>query len=187
MNAQMKHKQHAKTVSIGFPRDDGDFQLLATLNNNDEFLSGADFEELVISTVLRLGKSSGECVVALLDEDGCGYWSYRQDAPDYVAMETEDVVLALPGSTGDPVRYFLGMIKEVNGGMEYRDKYLFQTAGDPGEYAEGVAKTWRGDEDAELDEDGCGYWSSATFIKNEGYVEIPELEFQVMARHLAVL
>jgi hypothetical protein len=177
MNAQMKHKQHAKTVSIGFHRDDGDFQLLATLNNNDEFLSGADFEELVISTVLRLGKSSGECVVAL----------HRQDAPDYVAMETEDVVLALPGSTGDPVRYFLGMIKEVNGGMEYSDKYLFQTAGDPGEYAEGVAKTWRGDEDAELDEDGCGYWSSATFIKNEGYVEIPELEFQVMARHLAVL
>ncbi|MCA3176429.1 MAG: hypothetical protein ING36_13005 [Burkholderiales bacterium] len=35
MNAENKP---AKTVSIGFHRDDGDFQLLATLNNNDDLL-----------------------------------------------------------------------------------------------------------------------------------------------------
>ena len=178
MNAENKP---AKTVSIGFHRDDGDFQLLATLNNNDDLLSDIDFDELVVSIIsrLKLRLHIEQEIVAL----------HRQDAPDYVDLETGlgDVEQPLPVSTGGPVRYFLGTIKEVNGGMEYGDKYLFKTAGDPGEYAEGVAKTWRGDEDAELDEDDCGYWSSDTFIKNQGYVEIPEFEFQVMARHLAVL
>lgn len=38
MNAENKP---AKTVSIGFHRDDGDFQLLATLNNNDDLLQAS--------------------------------------------------------------------------------------------------------------------------------------------------
>jgi len=36
-----------RTVSIGFMREDGDFAILATLNNEDKHLSHEDFNELV--------------------------------------------------------------------------------------------------------------------------------------------
>lgn len=77
MNAENKP---AKTVSIGFHRDDGDFQLLATLNNNDDLLSDIDFDELVVSIIsrLKLRPHIEEEIVAL----------HRQDAPDYVDLET---------------------------------------------------------------------------------------------------
>lgn len=73
--------EQVKTVSIGFYRDDGDFQLLATLNNNDELVR--DFDELVVSVIsqIRLRLLIDEAIVALS----------RQDAPDYVDQSEEEM------------------------------------------------------------------------------------------------
>lgn len=66
-----------KTVSIGYTRDDGDFAILATLNNNDDHLTHAQFVVLV-----RHIKGVFENVmpepIQILE---------RQDAPDYVEGE----------------------------------------------------------------------------------------------------
>ena len=67
-----------KTVSMGFFREDGDFQLLSTLNNNDELLSNAEFQELIHSVWLELAKYSFDERIEIL---------WRQDAPDYVTIE----------------------------------------------------------------------------------------------------
>jgi hypothetical protein len=77
--------EQVKTVSIGFYRDDGDFQLLATLNNNDELVR--DFDELVVSVILqiRLRLHVEEAIVALS----------RQDAPDYVDQSEEADLIQL--------------------------------------------------------------------------------------------
>ena len=65
-----------KTVSIGFTRDDGDFAVLATLNNNDEYLTPNAFAAL--SEVVR---STFELLVEVEIEI-----IERQDAPDYVEL-----------------------------------------------------------------------------------------------------
>ena len=68
-----------KTVSIGYFRDDGDFAILATLNNNDGLLSDQRFKQLVELV-------EGEYVEKL-------YYSHdimvleRQDTPDYVEVD----------------------------------------------------------------------------------------------------
>jgi hypothetical protein len=66
--------------SIGIERDDGDFHILATLNNMDELVSTEDFEALLKSTVEFLQKATDEPILAL----------QRQDAPDYVNLEIGD-------------------------------------------------------------------------------------------------
>jgi hypothetical protein len=64
-----------KTVSIGYFRDDGDFAILATLNNND-----GDFPwfEFMVNELKReiSHKTEIEC-----------YALERQDAPDYVTTD----------------------------------------------------------------------------------------------------
>lgn len=47
-------KPNAKTVSLGFTRDDGDFELLATLNNNGGTMSDTAFASLIKATRLGL-------------------------------------------------------------------------------------------------------------------------------------
>lgn len=66
------------TYSIGFVREDGDFQLLATLNNNDALISDVDFQALVhnVRDAIR-DVLPDEKVITLI----------RQDAPDYVDLE----------------------------------------------------------------------------------------------------
>jgi hypothetical protein len=66
--------------SIGIERDDGDFHILATLNNMDELVSTEDFEALLKSTVEFLQRATDEPILAL----------QRQDAPDYVNLEIGD-------------------------------------------------------------------------------------------------
>jgi hypothetical protein len=63
-----------KTVSIGYFREDGDFALLATLNNNDGDIR---FFEFMVKDLQRdISQSTGiECVVL-----------EREDAPDYVTI-----------------------------------------------------------------------------------------------------
>lgn len=68
-----------KTASIGFTRDDGDFQLLATLNNNDDLIPQADFDRLTEYLRGYLG--------AVAFED-CEILN-RQDAPDYITIDEE--------------------------------------------------------------------------------------------------
>jgi hypothetical protein len=67
------------TVSIGFHREDGDFQLLATLNNNDRILSDESFESLIDLVRDTLAVEIGEAVEYLV----------RQDAPDYITTEEQ--------------------------------------------------------------------------------------------------
>ena len=66
-----------QTVSIGFTREDGDFAVLATLNNNDEYLTPSAFAamcEVVRSTFELLVETDIQVIE-------------RQDAPDYVSIE----------------------------------------------------------------------------------------------------
>jgi hypothetical protein len=62
-----------RAVSIGHWREDGDFAILATLNNNDELING--FKELVEIVRFRVALQSGRDDIITLE---------RQDAPDYV-------------------------------------------------------------------------------------------------------
>jgi len=63
-----------KTVSIGYFRDDGDFALLATLNNNDGDIRL--FEFMVEDLRLDISQSTGiECIIL-----------ERKDAPDYLTI-----------------------------------------------------------------------------------------------------
>jgi hypothetical protein len=66
-----------KTVSIGYHREDGDFAVLATLNNNDDFMSDEEFKEVVDSLAAKL-RAVTRLYITVLE---------RQDAPDYVEVE----------------------------------------------------------------------------------------------------
>ena len=66
-----------KTVSIGLMRDDGDFAVLATFNNNDAHLSGADFDVIVDGVRAYIEAMTKLPVIAI----------ERQDTPDYVTLE----------------------------------------------------------------------------------------------------
>ena len=68
-----------KTVSIGFYRDDGDFAILATLNNNDEHMSDNAFGDLIGYVASKLCRQL-VCEMVVLE---------RQDTPDYVIIEGE--------------------------------------------------------------------------------------------------
>jgi len=69
-----------RTVSIGYHREDGDFAVLATLNNNDDFMSDEQFKEVVDSLAAKL-RAVGLRIEIL----------ERQDTPDYVTIEGEQV------------------------------------------------------------------------------------------------
>jgi hypothetical protein len=64
-----------KTVSIGFQREDGDFAVLATLNNNDGDMTDQAFESLVHDMHASFARFNAYVVVL-----------ERQDAPDYVSI-----------------------------------------------------------------------------------------------------
>jgi len=66
--------------SIGIERDDGDFNILATLNNNDDHLTPEDFEVLLRSLVEVFKDKTEERIVAY----------ERQDTPDYINLEIGD-------------------------------------------------------------------------------------------------
>ena len=64
----------AFNYSLGYMRDDGDFQLLATLNNNDGDIGTHNFQTLAEHLRDMLEARTGEAIMLL----------ERQDAPDYV-------------------------------------------------------------------------------------------------------
>ena len=70
-----------KTASIGFMREDGDLALVATLNNLDEHMSDDEFKTLVKAVAAYIELMSKRNDVVVLE---------REDAPDYVTLETND-------------------------------------------------------------------------------------------------
>ena len=67
-------------ASIGFFRGDGDFELLATLNNGGEQYSHETFAEIVQAVLMMLNQGSdAEDIVAL----------HREDALDIISMDDE--------------------------------------------------------------------------------------------------
>ena len=69
-----------KTVSIGYHREDGDFAVLATLNNNDGHMDDEDFEYVVGKVFHQIELRTNGLHLETLE---------RQDAPDYVTPEGE--------------------------------------------------------------------------------------------------
>lgn len=65
-----------RAVSIGFTRDDGEFELLATLNNSGDHLSDDDFGDLVNDVASTLCRRL-VCQIEVLE---------RNDAPDVVDL-----------------------------------------------------------------------------------------------------
>jgi hypothetical protein len=68
---------HNQTVSIGYEREDGDFHIIATLNNNEEFAEEADWYCAIAAIVKTLQKVMG-LNLAVLE---------REDAPDFVNLD----------------------------------------------------------------------------------------------------
>ncbi len=69
-----------KTVSIGYHREDGDFAVLATLNNLDGSTTVPEFRGIVRTVRDALRQATGHAIVVL----------ERQDTPDYVSIEEPD-------------------------------------------------------------------------------------------------
>lgn len=74
------------TVSIGYVREDGDFAILATLNNNDSHFSDYDFTILVVNTQKAIRDSSELVAHGIIDRSEI-ILRYAQDAPDYVEVK----------------------------------------------------------------------------------------------------
>ena len=85
------------------------------------------------------------------------------------------------------MKFYLGKIEERNGDLEYSDIYLFATEGDPHEYAKAQAKEWRGSDDYDWDEGQGGWWCDCTLIFDGGFKEVPEEDFNVLSKYIAVL
>jgi len=82
---------------------------------------------------------------------------------------------------------YIAEIEERNGEYEYRTKYLFKTSEDPDKYNDNVAKTWRGDDDNEYDEDSNGYWSGGTLMCPGDVKKISPEHFKVLKKYLVTL
>jgi hypothetical protein len=65
-------------VTIGFTREDGDFEVLATLNNGSETIPQPVFNAL-ITHLTQIFRNEYE--------DGTIHPLYRQDAPDVVQLD----------------------------------------------------------------------------------------------------
>jgi hypothetical protein len=66
-----------RSVTIGFTRYDGDFAILATLNNKDEHLSAGEFNNLIGMVREFYNVRLIECIQVL----------EREDTPDYVSTD----------------------------------------------------------------------------------------------------
>jgi hypothetical protein len=85
------------------------------------------------------------------------------------------------------MKKYIGVIDERNGDMDYSTQYLFTTKGNPDKYTDKVAMNWRGGTKSDLDKDHEGYWYDNTLIYTAGYREIPEEDYIVLSKYLAVL
>ena len=70
---------NSNTYSIGYYRDDGDFAILATLNNNDGELGDSRFQKMKEVILLTVQGQHGQPLLCLS----------RQDAPDSITIEED--------------------------------------------------------------------------------------------------
>ncbi len=68
---------HNQTVSIGYEREDGDFHIIATLNNHEEIAEEADWHFAIAAVVSTLEKIT-DLKLAVLE---------REDAPDFINLD----------------------------------------------------------------------------------------------------
>jgi hypothetical protein len=85
------------------------------------------------------------------------------------------------------MKYYFARINETNCGFEYDTPYLFTTKGSPERYADKVAREWRGCVKGDWDKALQGYWCDTTLICDNGTREIPEADFDILKKYLAVL
>jgi sugar phosphate isomerase/epimerase len=85
------------------------------------------------------------------------------------------------------MKHYFARITENNGGMEYDTPYLFITESSPAKHARKVAKDWRSCEASDWDKALQGYWADQTLVCVDDYREIPEADFDVLKKYLAVL
>jgi hypothetical protein len=84
------------------------------------------------------------------------------------------------------MKYYIGEIHERNGDMEYDSQYLFATNKNPDKYTDAVAMQWRQGDRSNWNSQDEGYWSECTLIFDRGSQEIPESDFNVLKKYLAV-
>jgi hypothetical protein len=75
--ASLCQYSRGESYSIGYERDDGDFCILATLNNHDEDFSVEVFDQFKNDLVAAMARHHSETIVALK----------REDTPDYVNLQ----------------------------------------------------------------------------------------------------
>jgi hypothetical protein len=77
----MKNLKANEPITIGYIRDDYDFQILATLNNVDEVIDEDVYLETAQLLVNTFKISTGENIIAL----------NRWDTPDYVNLDEDEM------------------------------------------------------------------------------------------------
>jgi len=75
----MKSLKANEPITIGYMRDDGDLQVLATLNNVDEVIDKDVYLETAQLLVNTFKLSTGEEIIAV----------NRWDTPDYITLDEE--------------------------------------------------------------------------------------------------
>jgi len=83
-------------------------------------------------------------------------------------------------------KYYVGEIKELNGGMEYDTVIVFAVSlpYTPEKKMEQITQGWRGEDDNVYDKAAGGYWSDDSLISGRGFKEIPKEDFDVLVRYL---
>jgi hypothetical protein len=77
----MKNLKANEPITIGYIRDDYDFQILATLNNVDEVIDKDVYLETARLLVNTFKLSTGEEIIAV----------NRWDTPDYITLDEDEV------------------------------------------------------------------------------------------------
>lgn len=85
------------------------------------------------------------------------------------------------------MKYYVGKIEEINGGMEYSEKVLFATTGSANKYMDKIARDWRGCSKGDYDKELGGYWSDCTIVRDDGHREIPKEDYEVLSKYMVVL
>ena len=84
-------------------------------------------------------------------------------------------------------KHYLAELEEQHGEYEHTTKFIFKTDGNPLKYADHIAKTWYGYDDAEP-ADGGGYWQGGEIISKVGEVKKVSFEdFKVLKKYLSAL
>jgi hypothetical protein len=85
---------------------------------------------------------------------------------------------------GEPEKFYIGTMSEIVGERGFEARFVFKTTGDPAEYMEKLASTYRGG--TKQDADG-EWWSGDILISPEAHKEVTEEDFNVLVKHMVKL